>query len=387
MFPTNKDKVKCEHCGYTIVKPYPKNQLCPKCNKFLANLFEYKDDNINSTKIKPKNFETKTTTVSSRLKGVSVKSKQPQFSLEDEIIFLKDEEEYVKFCGVTSVDRKQLFHSNQKYKYLLELTNNLDFIATGILGGELDKMLLISKDYKEEKGQFYVKNGIIYIVYGVFPDKKGKWILEQMAKFYSDLVKGKDVNNLNKLEESEIKRDYRGILKSILKEYLALQDVFTDQDLPYLEDWIRIDYLGLSSMSIGVISLLLDQGEYLQIEAPEEYDNPAEEIEMKESLLTAKIEAIAANTLGNTGAYPRWIAVKLGFQNYRFLTFKKYQNDYFLSFLSEGNLKKIENVEKELEPLLHHGIDSPFSGNLKPFNRLKATLTEKFKNVPERKFS
>jgi hypothetical protein len=350
-------------------------------------LFEYNENNSDSVKLEPKKFETKKTTASSKLKEkVRVRNKRKELKLEDEIIYLRNSKEYVKFCGVTSVERTQLFHSNKRYIYLLELTNNLDFIATGILGGKLDKMLLISKENKEEKGQFYVKNGIIYIIYGVFPDKKGKWILEQMATNYSDLVKGKDVNNLNKFEEREINTKFRGLLKSILTEYLSLQDVFTDKDLPYLEDWIRIDYLGLSSMSIGVISLLVDEEGNLNIEAPDEYENPAEELEFKESLLTAKIEAIAANTLGNTGAYPRWIAVKLKFRTYRYLTFKKYPNDYFLSFLSEGNLGKISKVEKELEPLIYHDIDSPFSGNLKPFNRLKATLKEKINNIQERKF-
>jgi len=143
----------------------------------------------------------------------------------------------------------------------------------------------------------------------------------------------------------------------------------------------------LSSMSIGVISVLLDDGEKLNVKVPGEFEDPAEELEMKESLLTAKIEAIAANTLGNTGAYPRWIAVKLGFQQYRFLTFQKYRNDYFLSCLSEGNLKKIEEVEAKLEPILHHGMNTPFSGNLRPFNKLKATIKDLVDKIPERKFT
>jgi hypothetical protein len=184
-----------------------------------------------------------------------------------------------------------------------------------------------------------------------------------------------------------LEKEFLRRLKSIFIEYRQLQKVFTDREIPYVENWLRIDYLGLSSMSIGVISLLFDNEGKLKVEVPGEYDDPDEEAEMKESLLTAKIEAIAANTLGNTDAYPRWIAVKLGFQQYRFLTFKKYTNDYFLSFLSEGNLKKVEQVEKELEPILYHGIDIPFSGNLKPFNKLKATIKEKINNVPGRKFN
>lgn len=388
IFPGKEDQVKCQYCGYVIVKPYPKDQLCPKCKKFLRNLFEYSAEDQNSIKTIPKQFEKKKSTLSSKFSDkVIVKQKDQDFSLQDDKIELKGEREYVKFCGVTSVDRTPLFYSNLRYVYLLELTNNLDYIATSILGGVLDKMLLISAKNEKEKGQFFVKNDIIYIVYGAFPDKKGKWILEQMAKYYSELVKDKDVNDLKKIDKFEINKKFEIQLRSIFKEYFQLQEVFTDQEIPYLEDWIRIDYLGLSSMSIGVISLLLDDKGVLSLDVPGEFENEAEEIEMKESLLTAKIEAIAANTLGNTGSYPRWIAVKLGFQAYRFLTFKKYQNDYFFSCLSEGNLKKIEKFETELEPLLYYGIDNPFSGNLRPFNKLKATIKEKFKTIPNRKIT
>jgi hypothetical protein len=258
------------------------------------------------------------------------------------------------------------------------LTNNLDFIATGILGGVLDKMLLLSvEDDTEEKCQFYVKDEIIYIVYGKFPDKKGKWLLEQMSNNYSELIKDKDVNSLDKLESYQIEREFNSRTNFILREYLKLQEVFSDQEIPYVEDTIRIDYLGLSSMSIGVISLLI--GDDLNLELQIEVVSPEEEKEMKESMLTARIEAIAANTQGNTGAFPRWISVKLGFQNYKFLTFKKYQNDYFLSLLSEGNLGKIDQVEEILDPKISKVTESVFSGNLKPFNELKASLEEDLK--------
>jgi len=357
-------------------------------------LYEHIDSEINESKnLNPQQFKPKTATASSKLKGkVRVKQAATKFSLDDEKIILKGGggeggREYMQFCGITSKERTPLFASNNRLQYLLELSNNLDFIATSILKGHLDKMLLKSEKNEDVKCQFFEKNNVIYLIYGVFPDKKGKWFLEQMAKYYSDLVRGKDINNLTKIEKFDIDNKFKGHLIFILKEYLQLQDVFSDQEIPYLEDWIRIDYIGLSSMSIGVISLLLDEEGHLKVDVPGEFENIEEEMEMKESLLTAKIEAIAANTLGNTGAYPRWIAVKLGFQEYRFLTFKKYQNDYFLSCLSEGNLKKIENVEAQIEPILYHGISTPFSGNLRPFNRLKATIKDLFKKISERKFT
>ena len=388
MFSRKRDQITCENCGYIIVKPYPKDQLCPRCDKFLSNLFQH--DNgiiIEPKKPEPKNFKTKTETAASKLQGVRKKERATKISLDVDKIDLKGRNEYVKFCGITSVDRTPLFSSNDRLFYLLELSNNLDFIATSILGGDLDKMLLKSEKNETEKCQFFEKDNIIYILYGKFPDKKGKWVLEQMAKNFSELVRGKDVNTLSKLDKFDIEKKFRVHLISIFKEYLQLQDVFSDQEIPYVEDWIRLDYVGLSSMSIGVISILLDNEGQLNVKVPGEFENHSEEIEMKESLLTAKIEAIAANTLGNTGSYPRWIAVKLGFQKYRFLTFKKYKNNYFLSCLSEGNLKKVENIEAVLEPILYYGIDTPFSGNLRPFNKLKATIKEIIKQKPERKFT
>jgi len=355
----------------------------------LANIFEYKNS-TDEEKTTPQEFVPKKKTAAKKLVGVRKKAKDKVISLDHDVIKLDGDNEYLKFCGITSTDRTQLFVSNKKLLYFLELTNNLDFIATSILGGDLDKMLLISENGEEEKCQFFEKNKVIYVIFGKFPDKKGKWVLEQMAKHFSDLIRNKDVNNLSKFEKYDIENKFKGKLIFILKEYMQLQEVFSDQEIPYVEDWLRLDYVGLSSMSIGVISLLLDDEDRLDrlnVKVPGEFEDPAEEFEMKESLLTAKIEAIAANTLGNTGAYPRWIAVKLGFQNYRFLTFKKYENDYFLSCLTEGNLKKIDIVEAQLEPILINSLNTPFSGNLRPFNKLKTQIKELMRNVKGRKFT
>ena len=375
------NEVECQFCGYVIIKPFPKDFMCPKCSKFLAIMYELTVDKTD--KSPPKQFETKTTTLSSKFKGkVRVKQKPLDISLERDRIQLT-KGEYVKLLGITSSDRTQLFCSNDNLEYLLELTNNLDLIATGVLGGELDKMLLITEEENtEEKCQFYVKDKIIYLVYGYFPDKKGKWLLEQMSNNYAELIRNKDVNQLDKFEMYEIQLEFKKRAKFILNEYLKLQDFISDQEIPYVEDTIRIDYLGLSSMSIGVISLLL--GDELVTELQMEFETPEEAREMKESMITARIEAIAANTQGNTGAIPRWIAVKLGFQQYRFITFKKYQNDYFLSFLSEGNLDKVEQVEQLLETKISEATKTAFSGNLKPFNKLRIDLETNLKK--RRKF-
>ncbi|MBY9008207.1 MAG: hypothetical protein KGD63_15815 [Candidatus Lokiarchaeota archaeon] len=238
-------------------------------------------------------------------------------------------------------------------------------------------MLLISQETNtEENCQFFEKDNIIYLIYGLFPDKKGKWLLEQIAKYYTELLEDKDADKLDKLEKYEINNKFQRIMKFILQEYFKLQDVFSDQDIPYIEDQLRVDYFGLSSKSIGVISLLI--GDKLNIEVPGHIEDPAELKDMKESLLTAKIEAIAANTLGNTKAVPRWIAVKLGFQNYRFLSFQKYPNDFFVSLLLEGNLKKLSNIENRLKSYLLKATENQFTGDLKRFNKLKFSLNELF---------
>ena len=406
-FLKKKDVVICQTCGYKIVRPYPKDKLCPRCEKFIPDLYPYQnvDENETAEQKVIKEFEPRTATPSQKFGSkVRVKKKDDKgFSLSDEKIILQGDssssppsssppphqnDEYLRFLGIRSKEgRKNLFFSNQRFKYLLELANNLDYIATGILGGQLDKMLLISGSDVKEKCQFLVRDNLIYVVFGLFPDKKGKWILEQMAKHYSEIVGKRDVDTLTEAERYDIEKKFMGPANFIIKEYKRLQEVFTDKEIPYVEDWLRIDYIGLSSMSIGVISLLLDIESNLNVDVPGEFENESEEIEMKESLLTAKIEAIAANTLGNTGSYPRWIAVKLGFQQYRFLTFKKYQNDYFLSLLSEGNLQKLEKIESKVEPYLYHGIDKPFSGNLRPFNKLKVTIKDLINKFPEHKVS
>ncbi len=390
-----KAAIECPHCGYKIVSPYPKDKLCPKCdNNFLEIKKPFEKDKKKKKKGKKKKKkekkdavelqtqpipkETKPASLSIKLQG---KVKVKETSTPQDLDFKGgridlDKGEYIKLLGITSIDRTPLYCSNDRYLYLLELSNNLDFIATGILEGELDKMLLVTENDEKEKCQWFVKDDIIYIVYGSFPDKKGKWLLEHMATNFSELIAGKDVNNLDKLEKHNINLKFDGRTKFILQEYLKMQEVFTDQDISYIEDKLRIDYLGLSSKSIGVISLLL--GDELYVELPGEFENKDEELEMKESVLTAKIEAIAANTIGNTEAMPKWIAVKLKYQHYRFLTFMKFEHDYFVYLLSEGNLGKLPYVETLLRPLIEQVVDKPFTGNLRPYNKLKKTLKEFF---------
>ena len=156
MFSRNRDRVICENCSYVIVKPYPKDQLCPRCGKFLSNLFQHVDNTeLEPKKLEPQEFKPKTETASSKIQGVRKKERTTAISLDADRIDLKGRNEYVKFCGITSVDRTQLYSSNKRLLYLLELSNNLDNIATSILGGDLDKMLLKSENNETEKCQFF----------------------------------------------------------------------------------------------------------------------------------------------------------------------------------------------------------------------------------------
>ena len=375
-FKNTLEQVRCEYCGYNIIKPYPEDSFCPNCHKFSGNIF----NKVNALRrerhtIEARSIERMTETASSRISGVSVREDHTNTSVK----------EHIEFYGITSKERTPLFSSNDTYKYLLELTNNLDYIATSFLSGDLDKMLLIPEKGYGTKCQFLEKNKIIYLILGIFSDRKGDWILKEMARAYEGLIGNRDINNLDLIEKSEIERKFDGF-PNYIQDYLERLDILTKDEISYVDQWIRIDYVGLSYISTGIISLLLDDKETLKIEILEEFKNQNQEIERKEDILNAKIQAIYANTIGISGAYPRWVTVKISFQKYRFLTFKKYINDYFLYFLSEGNLQKILTAESQLEPLLQEKIKTPFNGDLKPFNELKAEIKEMFQKIPERKF-
>ncbi|MFW9895488.1 MAG: hypothetical protein ACFFD7_06770, partial [Candidatus Thorarchaeota archaeon] len=58
--------------------------------------------------------------------------------------------------------------------------------------------------------------------------------------------------------------------------------------------------------------------------------------------------------------------------------------DSFISLLSEGDLRKLDQVEKLLDFDINEATLTPFAGNLKPFNQLRTTLESKFKK--RRKF-
>ncbi len=383
LFGRESEKIKCPSCGYVVTKPFPMDQLCPNCEKFLPNLFEKLAKAEEGKKLIPKEIQKVTKTPASELSSkIKVKKKAVRtIELSNDEIEVKTGEEYIKLLGIITQNRIPIFCSNERYNYLLELACNLDFIASSILGGELDQMMLESiETQKMENCIFVIDNSIIYILYGKFPNKKGYWLIEQMKKNLDAALEGLDPDQLEKIQAHNISLKLESALKYCILEYIKLQEVFSDKKIPFVEDTLKVHYFGLSSQSIGIISLLL--GEELPIVYKGPTSSPQEELEIKESLVTAKVEAMAANTAGNTGAMPRWIAVKLGFQNYRFLTFTQLEKDYIINMLSEGNIEKLEKVEKLLQNVVQDAVQTKFHGDLKPFNKLKTDLKRLFeKNV------
>lgn len=382
LFGRELEKIKCISCGYVVTKPFPLDQLCPNCKKFLPNLFEVlakAEDEKKLIKGIPKEIQKVTKTPASELSSkVKVKKKAVRtIELSNDEIEVKAGEEYIKLLGIITQNRIPIFCSNERYNYLLELACNLDFIASSILGGELDQMMLESiETQKMENCIFVIDKSIIYILYGKFPNKKGYWLIEQMKKNLDAALEGLDPDQLEKIQAHNISLKLESALKYCILEYIKLQEVFSDKKIPFVEDTLKVHYFGLSSQSIGIISLLL--GEELPIVYKGPTSSPQEELEIKESLVTAKVEAMAANTAGNTGAMPRWIAVKLGFQNYRFLTFTQLEKDYIINMLSEGNIEKLEKVEKLLQNVVQNAVQTKFHGDLRPFNKLKTDLNRFF---------
>lgn len=385
LFGRELEKVKCPSCGYVVTKPFPLDQLCPNCKKFLPNLFEVlakAEDEKKLIKGIPKEIQKVTKTPASELSSkVKVKKKAVRtIELSNDEIEVKTGEEYIKLLGIITQNRIPIFCSNERYNYLLELACNLDFIASSILGGELDQMMLESiETQKMENCIFVIDKSIIYILYGKFPNKKGYWLIEQMKKNLDAALEGLDPDQLEKIQAHNISLKLESALKYCILEYIKLQEVFSDKKIPFVEDTLKVHYFGLSSQSIGIISLLL--GDELPIVYKGPTSTPQEELEIKESLVTAKVEAMAANTAGNTGAMPRWIAVKLGFQNYRFLTFTQLEKDYIINMLSEGNIEKLEKVEKLLQNVVQDAVQTKFHGDLRPFNKLKTDLKRFFEKT------
>ena len=157
----------------------------------------------------------------------------------------------------------------------------------------------------------------------------------------------------------------------MLREYIKLQDVFTENVIKSIDNFLRIDYFGLSFESIGILSMLIT--DVLEIKGLPPLGDEDDLKDMKENLITAKIEAIAANTVANTKMMPKWITIKLGFQQYRYLFFAEV-NKYYYYMLAEGNLKFHKEVLNNITNFLLEVSQDPFEGNLKRFSKVKSQI-------------
>jgi len=379
----NSSKVKCAHCGYIFVTPYQDDCTCRNCNLFSIKLFRFLHGKNNFVK----KVESKDSKIVSRknIKGTE-KRKIPKS---------------INFYGIVSKERIPIYHNDKKFKYILELTNNLDSISTRTFSGTLDKMLIIlgNEEDVEEKmliTRFYEKNEVIHILIGNFSDKESDWIIYQVSMFFNDMVHKDKINTkkLTKIEKRKIAIKMN-IFLNYIEEGIDLKVKFEKPNFNYVDNWLRLHYFGLSSESVGVISLLLDKENILKFGEQKQFEPDSENdisrlvkkiIDFGESALTAKIEAMLASILANMKGYPRWISIKSGFQKYRFLSIKKLENQFYLYCITEGNIEKLESVESFLYMYLKDGVSNKFTSSLKVFNEIKNKIQGIIETIPERKF-
>ncbi len=412
----NEDKIynmlKCESCGYIFVAPYQKDCICRNCNLFSIKIFRFMYGKYNLfTEVGPKELKIESKKNSNRTKKKKIPKIEPKALkiVSNKKISRKEKKKIPKnlfFYGIVSKERIPIYYNDKKCKYILELTNNLDFISMSTLSGTLDKMLIIlgNEDEVEEKkliARFFEKNEVIHILIGNFSDKDSDWIFNQVSWFFNNMLHKDKINikKLVKIDKREISIKMN-IFLNYIEEAVELKVKFEKPNFNYIDNWLRLDYFGISSETVGVISLLLDKedilkfGKQKQFE-PDSKDNISKEerekkeIEIndfRESVLTAKIEAIIAIILGNMKGYPRWISIKSGFQKYHFLSFKKLENQFFLYCISEGNIEKLESLESFLDMHLKDGISNKFTSSLKIFNEVKNKIRDIIETIPERKY-
>ena len=379
-------KIKCGHCGYIFIPPYQDDCACRNCNLFSIKLFRF----IHGKNKFIKKGEIKDSKTVSRKKVKGIEKRKVSTIPKS-----------ITFYGIVSKERIPIYHNDKKFKYILELTNNLDSISTRTFSGTLDKMLIIlenEEDVEEEMliTRFFEKNGVIHILIGNFSDKESDWIIYQVSMFFNDMVHKDKINTkkLTKIEKREISIKMN-IFLNYIEEAIDLKVKFEKPNFNYIDNWLKLHYFGLSSESVGVISLLLDKKNILKFGEQKQFEPDSENdisqlvkkiIDFGESALTAKIEAMLASILANMKGYPRWISIKSGFQKYRFLSIKKLENQFYLYCITEGNIEKLESLESFLYMYLKDGLSNKFTGSLKIFNEMKNNIRDIIETIPGRKF-
>ena len=397
-FTNDEDYRKCPFCGYIMSKPYPKicpNPICLKKiddisqDSFSQNIlvqnvktniekrFELTEAKVESHKPHDaKKMKVSTASAEGKIKGVKRKPKTGIADLKQDVIVIPSMGQYFKNIGVVTENRDPIYNKNKDFVYLQELSVNLDAIASIIIGGEIDRLMLLSEiSNATEKVLYIKKDGLIYFLYGQFPDKQGYWILNNLRREFLSSFGGRKFDQLSPVELHNLKLRFPTKVNYVLEQYTkAATDIITDRQIPSVVDSIRFDYFGMSYQSIGTISKILGD-DLLDLQPGED---TATAIDIKESAITAKIEAIGAITIANTKATPKYLTVKLGYQKYRYLIFEKLPNDYFIYMLAEGNLEKYDTVAEILKEMAEPYTHKPFRGDLRPFIELRKQIADFF---------
>lgn len=412
MFGLDKVETRaCPRCGYKISAPFPVN--CPRCNEPIEKVMSSiiapaKAPSMKKDEVPPAGIPHPSSdlakTIAKRIKVDEHVAQTPAEGANRPPIttpptVLGKDGDYLKMMGVINLQtREVIFCSNDEYAYVLELGANAHEIATSILGGDLERVLfeppkdqkLALQQVESPAGQFsftfeealFQSHGsMLFCIYGVFL-KRPTVLLQELKRLMLDIFKGQVKSAITPMERSEIERRTNSIAGFIVHEYQKIRDAALRQaNVPTMEEHVKLHYVGLSYQSIGTMSLLLTPRgpDALPIKDMSFGGDTADGnfIDLVESLLSAKIEAIAANTLAHTGSFPRYIITKTGFDRYRLIEFLQLKNNYILQILASGNIALLESVLNQLIlPVVAPVIDKPFSGMLTMHNEIKAKLRE-----------
>ncbi|MEX2719393.1 MAG: hypothetical protein Q6370_024205 [Candidatus Sigynarchaeota archaeon] len=405
----------CPRCNYKIAAPYPVN--CPRCNEPLEKVVSSVVSPANAQIVKENEVPSRATTPPPTDFAATItshaKASQPLVQAADSSTrpavpktpptLLSKEGDYLKMMGVINLQsREVIFCSNDEYAYVLDLGANAHEIATSILGGDLERILLEPPKeqaiapgdgeppakntlFTFEEAIFQTHGSMLFCIYGVF-FKRPAVLLQELKRLMIDIFKGQVKAAMSPLERSEIERRKASISGFIVHEYQKIRDAALRRaTIPTMENVVKLHYVGLSFQSIGTMALLLTPRgpDALPIKDMSFSGDTADGnyLDLLESLISAKIEAIAANTLAHTGSFPRYIITKVGFDQYRLIEFFQLANSYNLQILASGNISLLESVLSEvILPIVAPITAVPFSGMLTTHNEIKAKLRERLSN-------
>ena len=408
MFGFNTEKKACTGCGYAMIAPFP--SACPKCGAILEKIESSVTSRHHGKPATGKKDQYQDRYYRMRLAKVideegRVPPALPAVPDEDEegtlpvnrdpckngenATALGEGGDYVKMMGVINLaTRNIIFCSSKNHEFILELGANAHDIASSILGGTLERVLFEAPrkpdagEEKFEEAMFSARDDLLFCIHGSFK-KRPEVLLQGLQRVMGDVFKGKPVDVLSKMDRNEVERRAVSFMSHIVSEYKKITGTSLRRvKIPTMENQAVLHYIGLSYQSIGTLSLLLDGGgdDALSIKDMgfdgDTSDGTAREL--VESLISAKIEAIAANTLAGVGVFPRYIITKIGFDSYRIIEFLQLENEYNLQVLASGNVEILEGVIRDIIiPEMAGLISMPFKGQLTSHNSVKKALQEK----------